>query len=141
MQLTNHLGEKFELRIFGNQFDASKKPIQWWFRSSIAISENGKIRRTKLKFLTQEDLFLLKKWLEDVYSGNYEKTVFQFVDGHVWFRLWRKGNERFLRFFIQGDYYRKFRWDWRIRLDEKNEMLKYIEELNLNLNSNNKCNF
>ena len=140
MQLKNYLGEQFEIRILGNQFDDSKKQIKWWLRSSIIITENGKIHKTKLKFLTQEDLFLLIKWLKDVYSGNYEKTVFQFVDGHVWFRLWRKGNERFLRFFIQGDYYRKFRWDWRISKDN-NDLLRYIEILYLSSTNKNPCAF
>lgn len=140
MQLKNYLGEQFEIRILGNQFDDSKKQIKWWLRSSIIITENGKIHKTKLKFLTQEDLFLLIKWLKDVYSGNYEKTVFQFVDGHVWFRLWRKGNERFLRFFIQGDYYRKFRWDWRISKDN-NDLLRYIEIVYLSSTNKNLCAF
>jgi hypothetical protein len=140
MQLKNYLGEQFEIRILGNQFDDSKKQIKWWLRSSIIITENGKIHKTKLKFLTQEDLFLLIKWLKDVYSGNYEKTVFQFVDGHVWFRLWRKGNKRFLRFFIQGDYYRKFRWDWRISKDN-NDLLRYIEILYLSSTNKNPCAF
>lgn len=140
MQLKNYLGEQFEIRILGNQFDDSKKQIKWWLRSSIIITENGKIHKTKLKFLTQEDLFLLIKWLKDVYSGNYEKTVFQFVDGHVWFRLWRKGNERFLRFFIQGDYYRKFRWDCRISKDN-NDLLRYIEIVYLSSTNKNLCAF
>lgn len=129
MQLVNHLGEKFELRIEGKQLDDKKKPIDWWFRSSVIITEHGKKRKTNLKFLTTEDLILLSDWMKEISKGNFEKTVFQFVDGHVWFRIWRKGSERFLRFFIQGDKYRKYRWDWRINQDKEGKLLKYIEVL------------
>lgn len=129
MQLVNHLGEKFELRIEGKQFDDKKKPIDWWFRSSIIISENGKKRKTNLKLLTNEDLDLLVSWLKAIYAGNFEKTNFQFVDGHVWFRVWKKGKEPFLRFFIQGDTYRKFIWDWRLNADIDKKLLKYIQVL------------
>lgn len=130
MHLVNHQGEIFKFHIEGKQLDEKKKSIDWWFRGWIVISENGKIRKTNLKLLTQEDLFLLKKWIEDIYSGNYEHTIFQFVDGHVWFRLWKRGKERFIRFFIQGDKYRKFCWDWRINLDENSELIRYVEILN-----------
>jgi len=133
MHLKNHNGEKFEIRIFGNQLDNLNNTIKWWFRSSIILTENGKRFCTKLDLLTEEDLFLLKRWLEDIYSGNHEKTMFQFVDGHVWFRLWKRGKERFIRFFMQKDEYRKYCWDWRIRLDEKKVFLKSIEYLFLNL--------
>ena len=129
MQLVNHLGEKFELRIEGKQLDNNKKPIDWWFRSSIIISEKGKKRKTNLKLFTTEDLILLSDWMKEISKGNFEKTIFQFVDGHVWFRIWKKGEERFLRFFIQGDKYRKYRWDWRINEDKEGELLKYIEVL------------
>lgn len=129
MHLINDRGEKFELRIESYQFDEFKKPIKWWFRSSITLSENGKLYKTKLDFLTHEDLYLLKLWLEDICSGNHEKTMFQFIDGHVWFRLWKRGKERFIRFFMQKDEYRKYCWDWRIKLDENHELLKYIEKL------------
>jgi len=129
MQLINHIGEKFELRILGNQLDDLNKPITWWYRSYILITQSGKPKKTKLNFLTQEDLFLLNKWLIDIYSGNYETTIFQFVDGHIWFRLWKKGRERFIRFFIQQDQFTKYHWDWRISLDKNNYFSHYVNYL------------
>jgi hypothetical protein len=60
---------------------------------------------------------------------DYEKTVFEFVDAHVWFRLWKKGDERFLRFFIQGDKYRKFYWDWRLTKINLNLFKSYMGAL------------
>jgi hypothetical protein len=129
MELKNHLNEKFELRIFGNQNYIKNETINWWFRSCIIITEKGKKRKTHLKLLTREDLYLLHDWLKQVYSGNYTQTVFEFVDAHVWFSIWKRGRERILRFFIQGDKYRKFYWDWRIKNDADNKLLSYIETI------------
>ena len=121
MQLINHIGEKFEIRILGKQKLPNNETVEWWYKSTIIITEGGKKRKTNLRFLTREDLFLLISWLENLMQYDYEKTVFEFVDAHVWFRLWKKGDERFLRFFIQGDKYRKFYWDW--RMNTKNNIL------------------
>lgn len=129
MKIENHLGETFELRIQGNVIDSSGKPIDWWFQSCIIISESGKKRKTNLKFLTIEDLQFLSSWLQDIYNGQFDKTLFQFVDGHVWFRLWKRGSERFIRFFIQGDKYRKFYWDWRLTKDVDRKLLNYTNYL------------
>jgi len=129
MQLINHIGEKFEIRILGKQKLPNNETVEWWYKSTIIITEGGKKRKTNLRFLTREDLFLLSSWIENLMQYDYEKTVFQFVDAHVWFRLWKKGDERFLRFFIQGDKYRKYFWDWRLKLDDDKELLKYTNYL------------
>jgi hypothetical protein len=129
MRLINHCNETFELRILGKVVDSSGKPVDWWFRSCVIISESGKKRKTNLKFLTIEDLELLRIWIQDIYNGQFEKTLFQFVDGHVWFRLWKRGSERFIRFFIQGDKYRKFYWDWRLTKDVDRKLLNYTNYL------------
>jgi hypothetical protein len=129
MQLTNHIGEKFELRILGKQITPNNETVNWWYKSSIVITEDGKKRKTNLRFLTREDLFLLTSWLENIEQGDYNKTRFEFVDAHVWFRLWQKGKEPFLRFFIQGDKYRKYYWDWRISRNNLIFMKSYITTL------------
>lgn len=129
MRLINHCGETFELRILGNVSDSSGKSVDWWFRSSVIISESGKKRKVNLKFLTTEDLHLFSIWIKDIYNGNFDKTLFQFVDGHVWFRVWKRGQERFIRLFIQGDKYRKFYWDWRLKFDHDKTLLKYTTSL------------
>ena len=121
MQLINHIGEKFEIRLLEKQKLPNSETVEWWYKSTIIITEGGKKRKTNLKYLTREDLFLLSSWIENLMQYDYEKTVCEFVDAHVWFRLWKKGDERFLRFFIQGDKYRKFYWDW--RLNTKNNIL------------------
>ena len=126
MQLINHIGEKFEIRLLGKQKLPNNETVEWWYKSAIIITEGGKKRKTNLKFLTREDLFLLSSWLENLMQYDYEKTVFEFVDAHVWFRLWKKGEERFLRFFIKGDKYRKFCWDWRLNTKNNRLFLNYI---------------
>jgi len=129
MRLINHNNEQFELRIQGCEFNSNGEKIEWWFKSSVIITTEGIKRKTNLKFLTIEDLDLLIDWIRDISNGNYEKTFFQFVDSHVWFRVWRKGKEPILRFFIQGDKYRKFYWDWRLKLDKDKKFLKYAQAL------------
>lgn len=129
MRLVNHLGETFEIRVLDNITNSMGEKVDWWYRSSIVISECGKKRKTNLKFLTNEDLDLLVSWLKAIYAGNFEKTNFQFVDGHVWFRVWKRGKEPILRFFMQGDKYRKFIWDWRLNTDNDKNLLKYIKVL------------
>ena len=124
MKLINHIGESFEIKITGNK-NVNNVVVSWWFESLIIITENGKKRKTNLKLLCQEDLNLLFDWLKEIYAGNFEKTLFQFVDGHVWFRIWKKGKEPILRLFIQGDKYRKFIWDWHFNKDTDRKLLKY----------------
>lgn len=126
MQLTNHIGEKFEIRILGKKITPNNETVNWWYKSSIVITEDGKKRKTNLRFLTREDLFLLTSWLENIEKGDFNKTRFEFVDAHVWFRLWKRGRVRFLRFFIQGDKYRKFYWDWKISTNNLILMKSYI---------------
>ena len=72
---------------------------------------------------------LLFVWLKEIYAGNFEKTLFQFVDGHIWFRIWKRGKEPILRLFIQGDKYRKFIWDWRLNSDDEKKLLRYTYHL------------
>lgn len=129
MHLKNHLGETFEIRIQGNVIDSAGAPVDWWFNSSVIITESQKKRKTNLKFLCKEDLNLLFVWLKEIYAGNFEKTLFQFVDGHVWFRIWKRGKEPILRLFIQGDKYRKFIWDWRLNSDDEKKLLRYTYHL------------
>jgi hypothetical protein len=141
MHLENHLGETFEIRIQGNVIDSSGETVDWWFHSSVIITESQKKRKTNLKFLCQEDLNLLFDWLKEIYAGNFEKTLFQFVDGHVWFRIWKKGKDPIVRLFIQGDKYRKFIWDWRLNLDAEKKLLKYSHcLLNTTKYAKNQCN-
>ena len=40
MHLKNHLGETFEIRIQGNVIDSSGAPVDWWFNSSVIITES-----------------------------------------------------------------------------------------------------
>jgi hypothetical protein len=79
MHLENHLGETFEIRIQGNVIDSAGETVDWWFHSSVIITESQKKRKTNLKFLCQEDLNLLFDWLKEIYAGNFDKTLFQFV--------------------------------------------------------------
>lgn len=136
MHLKNHLEETFEIRIQGNAIDSFGAPVDWWFNSSVIITESQKKRKTNLKFLCKEDLNLLFVWLKEIYAGNFEKTLFQFVDGHVWFRIWKRGKEPILRLFIQGDKYRKFIWDWRLNSDYEKKLLTYTYHL---LNTTKTC--
>lgn len=129
MRLVNQNKDSFEFRINSCVILPKDVKVNWWFNSKIVITENGRKRTTHLKLLTWEDLERLSIWLKKVYAGNFEQTIFQFVDGHVWFRLWKKGNERIIRFFIKGDKYRKFYWDWRFSKDKEGEFLKYTEAL------------
>lgn len=135
MKLINHIGESFEVKITGNKY-VNNEVVSWWFESHIIITENGKKRKTNLKFLCLEDLDLLDCWIKDICKGNFEKTLFQFVDGHVWFRIWKRGKEPILRLFIQGDKYRKFIWDWRLNADIDKKLLRYTYHL---LNTTKAC--
>ena len=81
MQLINHIGEKFEIRILDKQKLPNNETVEWWYKSTIIITEGGKKRKTNLRFLTREDLFLLSSWLENLMQYNYEKTVFNINAG------------------------------------------------------------
>ena len=129
MRIVNHIGESFEIKIQGNVQNSIGEKVDWWYRSCIIITEAGKKHKTHLKFLTREDINLLAIWIEKIYTGNLESKTFQFTDGHVWFKLWKKGKEPILRFFIQGDKYRRFYWGWRIKLDKEQKLLKYTDYL------------
>jgi hypothetical protein len=131
MNICNAAGEQFVLNICGNQLDEHNEPIPWWFKAEVKITVNGETINSELELLTPEDLILLHEWLEKIYSGEETKTIFQFVDGHVWFRKWRICNKPMLRFFIKEDEKTKYYWDWDYIQDVNQVFLSSIRALAL----------
>lgn len=131
VSIFNAAGEKFEFDIYGNYLDEYNEPISWWFKAEVKITAKGETISSAFELLTNEDLILLQDWIEKIYSGNETKPLFQFVDGHVWFRKWKKCNKPMLRFFIQMDEKTKYYWDWDYKKDVNHKFLGYIRALAL----------
>jgi hypothetical protein len=124
--IKNQASELFHLNIYGNNCNEVGAPIPWWYKARVTITSATKEITTELELLTTEDLYLLKQWLTQIYEGESTTPIFQFVDGHVWFRLWRKCNTPILRFFIQVDEKTKYHWDWDYRKDKDELLVEYI---------------
>ena len=124
--IKNHASELFHLNIYGNNCDEVGAPIPWWYKAEITITSANQEITTELELLTTEDLHLLEQWLIQIYAEEPTKPIFQFVDGHIWFSLWRKSNRSILRFFIQVDEKTKYHWDWDYQNDKDRLLLDYV---------------
>lgn len=138
--ISNHTGEQFALHIYDNYLDQNNILIPWWFKAEVKITVNGETVSSELELLTTEDLILLQEWLEKLYTGKESNILFQFADGHVWFRKWRKCNKPTLMFFIQMDEKTKYYWDWDYKKDENQVFLSYIKALASKANGKIKSN-
>jgi hypothetical protein len=128
-KIYNSAGQSFQLDIYGNIPDEDGQPIPWWYQSRVIVKFTDQEVSTELELLTTEDLHLLEGWLKQIYEGNTAEPIFQFVDGHVWFKLWKKCNKLVLRFFIQVDEKTKYFWDWDYKKDENQVFLGYVKKL------------
>ena len=121
MKLTNHQNEVFQLNIdaymfsdrTGSYFESN------WLKGSIEISGKRSIKRIQLEFLQIEELVNLFHWIETLGENKTrEKTIFDFIDPNMRFRVWKRKPVKTIRFIYHSE--QKEIYTWEMILNEKN---------------------
>lgn len=121
MKVVNDNGEQFELRVDGymskfkpdNYFDSN------WLRGEIVLTNERAEELISLQFLQVEELIKLKEWISGIDKGDKStRTIFDFIDPNMRFRVWRRGPVRTVRFIYHSE--NKELYTWEMILNEIN---------------------
>jgi hypothetical protein len=129
MKMLNENGEQFELRVDG--YMAEYTPDKYfesnWLRGEIVLSNKRVEERVSLQFLQVEELIKLEEWISGIEKGDKStRTIFDFIDPNMRFRLWERGKVESVRFIYHSE--KKDIYHWEMLLNEKNVM-NFCEQL------------
>lgn len=128
MKITNHLGNKFEIKIsnyhfennHSNQFDSD------WLDADLIIKNGSETFNIKLDFLIIEELERMEHWLLSIMNGNTEVKSLQFVDPNLKFRTMTRSNIHVLKVIYEVDEFELAVWELMIT---KENLLFFIDQI------------
>jgi hypothetical protein len=132
MEIINHKNETFKICVcdYMKPYNPELYFDNNWLKGEIEISSTDHRNIIQLEFMQVEELIKLAEWIESiVVKGKRDKTVFDFIDPLMRFRLWKKGRNELLKFIYHSENKSIYTWDMIPNEENVQEFKNQVQEL------------